>query len=149
MPGSFIRGGLTMSPRSRILLTTSLLLLVLTGSAEAQDQGVLSPARAFGTMKRGQWIRVEGPLQQSQDVLCNQIKIISGALKDSAWSIRGSLRGIDPTKRQLTVGRYRVRLSERPKFDSPSGTLKSFSNLKTGMLVKVEGIYGKDGTFVA
>ena len=46
------------------------------------------------------------------------------------------------------VGPYRVRLIEHPKYGSPSGTLE-FSDLRPGMFVKVEGVYGKDGIFVA
>ena len=139
-----------MNRHDRIALAAAaLLLLVPMGSAWAQGNAPIAVSKMFETVKTGQWIRLEGTLQKDQSVLCSKIKIPTASIPDSNWSIRGALRSVDATKRQLTIGRYHIRLVENPKFTSPMSTLKGLSDLHAGMVVKVEGTYGKDGSFVA
>ena len=131
------------------LVAASALLFASLGSAQAQVKTDLTTAQMFAMAKPGQWIRIEGTPQKDQSVLCIKVKVLTGAVKDSAWTIRGALRTIDAEKRVLAISRYRVRLIERPKFGSPTSTLKGLSDLKPGMLLKVEGIYDKDEGFLA
>src|SRR4029078_10043066 len=51
--------------------------------------------------------------------------------------------------RQLTVGTYRVRLIAHPQIKGPTGNAMALTGLKSGMLVKAEGIYVKDAGFTA
>ena len=139
-----------MIARDRIWLVAATAILSATASpAWAQVRADITVAQMFGMAKPGQWIRIEGTPQKDQTVLCTKVKILTGVVKDSAWTIRGRLSSIDAAKRQLTIGRYRVRLTEKPKYGSTTSAVKGLSDLKPAMLLKVEGIYSNDGGFVA
>ena len=132
-----------------LLAVVAALLLVPIDSAWPQAGGRLSPVQAFNAMKPGQWIRIDGVARNDQTVMSNQVKLLTGQIKETAWSIRGPLREIDATKRTLKVGGYRIRLAEQLKFGSVRGTLHDLGGLRVGMLVKVEGTYEKDSGFLA
>jgi hypothetical protein len=139
-----------MIARDRIWLAAATAILSATTSpASAQVKADITVAQMFGMAKPGQWIRIEGTPQKDQTVMCTKVKILTGAIKDSAWTIRGPLRSIDSAKRELTIGRYRVRLTQKPKYSSPTSAVKGLSDLKPAMLVKVEGIYSNGAGFVA
>ena len=137
-----------MSARIRILLA-ALLLLIPMSSARAQVKTPLTVTKLFSTAKPGHWIRLEGVPQADQAVLCTKAKILTGAIKETAWTLKGQVRSVDPAKRQVAIGRHRVRLVEAPKYSSPTNTLHGLSDLKPGMYVKVEGTYGKELGFLA
>jgi len=139
-----------MRRRQCILLLAAVTLLAIPARfVSAQSNSTMTVPQVMAAVKPGQWILLEGTPQANGTVLCSKIKVLTGAIDDSAWSIRTTLRGVDPAKQALTVGQYHVALMQHPKFNSPTGSLKGLSGLKTGMLVKVEGVYHSDGSFVA
>ena len=139
-----------MKAQIRVLLIATIALLPPgLRTAGAQGEVPLTPAKAFTMAKPGQWVVLEGTPQKGGHVICTKVKLLTGAIDENDWAVRGSIQGIDQTKRELTVGRYRIRLDRQPKFGSALGTLKSFADLRVGMFVKVEGTFQKDGIFLA
>src|SRR5881397_2116255 len=90
------------------LVAASLLLVAPLGSARAQVKTQLTVAKLFSTAKAGHWVRLEGTPQADQTVLCTKAKLLSGTIKETAWTIKGAVRSVDPSKRVMTVGRHRV-----------------------------------------
>jgi hypothetical protein len=136
------------------LVATSVLLSSLTGSALAQapapTKTPISVTELFSKAKPGMWVRLEGVPQADQTIQCTKARLITGAVDEDDWAIKGQIRSLEPASRQLMVGRYRVRIQNEPapKF-SPATTVHGISDLKVGMYVKVTGTYGADQVFVA
>jgi hypothetical protein len=130
-----------------VLVATCVLLSSLTGTALAQKTPI-SVADLFGKAKPGMWVRLEGVPREDQTVQCTKARLITGAIGEDDWSIKGQIRNIDAASRLLIVGRDRVRLAEGYKL-KPALTLRSLSDLKVGMYVKVEGSYVPGTGFVA
>ena len=141
------------------LVATGVLLASLAGGALAQGgapaQGTavgdtktpITVAELFSKAKPGMWVRLEGTPLPDQTIRCSKARIITGAIQDDDWAIKGQIRSVEPTSRQLMVGRYRVKLQATPKF-TPVTSLHGFADLKVGMYVKVTGTYTAEG-FVA
>ena len=130
-------------------LAVAVLLLLPITAAWPQARGQLTLAQAFDTMKPGQWIRVDGTSQISPTgptIQSYGLKLMTGDIKENAWSIRGTLRDVDRANRTLKVGSYRIQLVDKPKFSAP---VRTIADLKPGMLVKVEGTYQKGAGFLA
>src|SRR6266487_267270 len=103
----------------------------------------------LSALKPGQWIQVGGVPQRDGSLLCTEVKLVTGDFLDDDWALRGVVRGLDQARREFAVGRYPVRLKEPVEYDDGSvGKLRGFSDLHEGMLVKLEGTYMKDGTFL-
>lgn len=140
-----------MKAITRILLVaTALLPVVPMSNARAQEKEKVqvTVADLLGKSKAGQWLRLEGVPQPDRSILCMKARIMSGDVAEDAWSIKGMVRAIDPASRQMTVGIQSVRLAASPTFKSSTGAVKSFSDVKPGMYVKVVGTFAPAG-FVA
>ena len=133
-----------------ILLATAVLLATPIRPAGAQSvKSTITVGDLFGKTKPGTWVRLEGLPQADHSVRCLKARLITGAIGDGDWQIKGQVASVDAASRLVTVGRQKVRFQGTPKLKSPMNTLRSLSDLKTGMYVKVEGNFGRDYGFVA
>jgi len=97
----------------------------------------------------GDWIQLEGTVQEDLSVLCSDVKILTGDFLDDDWSVQGAVRSIDAGKREFLIGGVRVCVTDDTAYDSPRGRLRGFSDLRLGMLVDIEGTYQASGRFLA
>lgn len=118
-----------------------------TGVAQVGMQK--SAADLFKTIKVGQWVELEGTLQQDFSLTTKKVKFLTGDFQDDDWELKGVVKTLSPTKKQFTIGRVTVLATAESEYESPDGTFKAFGDLKTGMLVECEGTFLKDGTFSA
>jgi uncharacterized protein DUF5666 len=140
-----------------LLLATGVLVSSLASTALAQTtpsgpsttKTPISVTELFSKAKPGMWVRLEGVPQPDQTIQCTKARLISGAVDEDDWTIKGQIRSVEPASRQLTVGSRRVRIqtTPAPKF-TPVTTLHGIPDLKVGMYVKVTGTYTAEG-FVA
>jgi hypothetical protein len=125
------------------------LLLVAVRHGGAQVKGRMTTADILATLKPGQWVELEGIVQPDLSVLCTEIKLLTGDLLDDDWKITGIIRKINKEKQEIEIVRLPIKIQSQTEFDDDHGTFNSFADIKTNMLIKVEGTYLKDGTFLA
>ena len=134
----------------RILVSfTTLTLLAPVGELLAQSGAIVPTREVLATLKPGQWIQLEGLPQKDGTVNCTEVKLLTGDLLDDNWTLRGLVRSVDAKNQQFTVAKYPIRLKDQVEYDDEAGgKFKSFSDLRVGMLVKLDGTYLKDGSFL-
>jgi hypothetical protein len=125
------------------------LLLVVVYSSVAQIKSGMTTADILGALKPGQWVVLEGNVQQDFSVLCTEIKLLTGDLLDDDWKLTGIIRSVNKEKQVIEILRLPVKIQPETEFDDDDGKMKSFTDVKTNMLVEVEGTYLKDGTLLA
>ncbi len=130
-------------------LLTLAFSLTMIHAALASAPVETSPITVLSKLQPGQWIQLEGITQKESGLLCTKMKLVTTDLDKMDWSVRGSVRDLDPTKAAFSIGRYRVRASGSPRYNGIPGAFRGFSDLKPGMIVKVEGSYIGGGAFQA
>jgi hypothetical protein len=125
------------------------LLLVAVHSSVAQMKGKMTAADILAALKPGQWVVLEGNVQNDFSVLCTEIKLLTGDLLDDDWKLTGIIRSVNKEKQAIEILRVPVKIQPEAEFDDDNGKMKSFTDVKTNMLVQVEGTYLKDGTLLA
>ena len=121
---------------------------VAPGTPVGNTKTVMTVAELFSKAKPGMWLRLEGTPLPDQTIRCTKARLITGAIENDDWQIKGQVRSVEAASRQLTVGRYRVKLLSAPKF-TPVTTLHGIGDLKVGMYIKVVGTYTPDQGFLA
>jgi hypothetical protein len=139
--------------KSRIHVFTAILavlLLAAISSAIAQKKPKMKPNEILSAAKPGQWVQMEGVVQKDFSVLCTDVKILTGDIPANQWSMEGFARDIDPSKNEFKMLLVSVKAVDTTEFKSKSNqAFKSLTDLKPEMLVEVDGIYQKNGTFLA
>jgi hypothetical protein len=126
------------------------LLLVAVHNGEAQRKGRMTTADILMTLKPGQWVELEGTVRPDLSLICTEIKLLTGDLLDDDWQISGIIRKIDKEKQEIEIVRLPIKVQPQTEFDDEDdGLFASFADIKTNMLIQVEGTYLKDGTFLA
>jgi hypothetical protein len=125
------------------------LLLVAVHASVAQMKGKMTTADILAALKPGQWVELEGNVQQDFSVLCTEIKLLTGDLLDDDWKLTGIIRSVNKEKQAIEILRLPIKIQPETEFDDDDGKMKSFTDVKTNMLVQVEGTYLKDGTLLA
>jgi Domain of unknown function (DUF5666) len=125
------------------------LLLVAVHASVAQMKGKMTAADTLAALKPGQWVELEGNVQQDFSVLCTEIKLLTGDLLDDDWKLTGIIRSVNKEKQAIEILRLPIKIQPETEFDDDDGKMKSFTDVKTNMLVQVEGTYLKDGTLLA
>jgi hypothetical protein len=105
----------------------------------------------FKTLKVGQWVQLEGVPQKDYSVLATEIKFLTGDFQDDDWEVFGAVRAVYKEKKEFYILNLKVKVNDATDFETKdqTGKFKSFNDMKTGMLVEMEGTYLKDGTFLA
>lgn len=130
--------------RVPLLIASTLLAIPAWG----QVQGTMTLTQAFATIKPGQWVRLEGVPQRDQSVLCTQVKVLVGVVRETDWTLRGMLKTIDAAKNELHISGYHVKIGQEFKVKTDAGVRITLADLKPNMLVKAEGTF-TDGVLVA
>lgn len=140
-----------MRTRFSVVTLTLLNVLLLVGAdvGRTQVRPKMTSAEILATLKPGQWVKLEGIVQNDLTVLCTEVKFLTGDFLDDDWSISAVIRKIDTEKQQAEVLGLPIKIDKDAEFQSEDKSLKSFANLKVGMLLDVDGTYLKDGTFLA
>ncbi|MGH7494299.1 MAG: DUF5666 domain-containing protein [bacterium] len=125
---------------------TAVSLLAMTAPGRAQAKMWMTPAEVLAALKPGQWVKMEGTLQKDFSVWCTEVKILTGDFLDDEWSICTLVKKIDSEKQQVEIMQLPVSVQKDAEYQ---GELKSFADVKVGMLLDVDGTYLKDGTFLA
>ncbi len=133
-----------MKKYSVSLILVSLLLLVSAASAQKPDMA----QKLFKKLKVGEWIKVEGIPQKNFTVLLREIELIYGEVEDDDWEISGRISTLDPKKKMMYVLNLPVKIDDNIEYDDDYEIIKSFSDIKPGLFVELEGTYLKDGTFL-
>lgn len=120
--------------------------------AAAQTQKRPSGAGAIiSTFKVGQWLKIQGLPQADQSVSVGKIKLVTGDFKDTDWQVFGPARALDKEKKEFMILSLRIKAAEDAEYgtNALNVEVKSFADLKPGMLIEAEGTFLKDGTFLA
>ena len=125
------------------------LLLVAVHASVAQMKGKMTVADTLAALKPGQWVELEGNVQQDFSVLCTEIKLLTGDLLEDDWKLTGIIRSVNKGKQVIEILRLPIKIQPETEFEDDDGKMKSFTDVKTNMLVQVEGTYLKDGTLLA
>ena len=137
--------------RYPILLILAVALFTVSVSADVTEarRQKMSLNDILSTVKPGQWVKLEGIIQRDRSVICGQIKFLTGNFLDDDWAIDGIVERIDKANQEITLMGVPVKFHKDTQFEpNPTETFKGFNDLKTGMLVELEGTYQKDGKFL-
>lgn len=139
-----------MNVQTRVLLVTLAAMAMMSPTVTfARNAKVRLGKADLASLKVGHWIRLEGSVQKDHPVLCSEVRILAGDFLDDDWGVRGVVGSLDPKRRRFTIGPYSIVVSRNAAFENSEGTFNDFPDLRSGMLVEVEGSYRKDGTFLA
>ncbi len=132
-----------------IMLALCLLAVALALPLQAQPRA--TGAAIVNSLKVGQWVKFQGTPRPDQSVTATKIKLVTGDFKDDAWQAFGPARALDPQKKEFMLLSLRVKVADDAEFstDAIDKEVKSFTDLRSGMLLEVEGTFLKDGTFLA
>ena len=125
------------------------LFLVAVHASVAQMKGKLTAADTLAALKPGQWVELEGNVQPDFSVLCTEIKLLTGDLLEDDWKLTGIIRSVNKGKQVIEILRLPIQIQPETEFEDDDGKMMSFTDVKTNMLVQVEGTYLKDGTLLA
>lgn len=130
----------------RMLMAFTVLMFVTVNlwlTAEAQQlENFLSK------IKMGEWIEFEGPPQPNSTILVNEIKVLRGEMEDDDWEVSGAVSRVAPEEKTIYMLNLPIKFDNNTEYDD-LGVIKSFSDIKPGMTVEVDGQYTMDGVFLA
>lgn len=132
-----------------VMLAWCMLAVATAFPLHAQPRS--TAASIVNSLKAGQWVKFQGTPRPDQSVTITKIKLVTGDFKDDDWQVFGPARALDPQKKEFMILTLRVKAAEDAEYgtDAIDKEVKSFTDLKAGMLVEVEGTFLKDGTFLA
>jgi hypothetical protein len=125
------------------------LLLVVVPPGGAQIQGRLTTADILAALKPGQWAQLEGTIRPDRSIQCMEVKLLTGERLDNDWSITGITGKVNREKQEVEIFRLPIKVQPETVFKEKIGTFKSFADVKPKIMVKAEGTYLQDGTFLA
>jgi len=138
-----------MTYNIRSLLACVGVICIVEGSALSRSHAKAPTPEVISTLKAGQWIQLEGTPQKDGLVSCTEVKLLTGDFLDDDWHLRGIVQSIDRKTQEFTVFKVPARLKDQVEYDdSGASKFNDFSDLRIGMLVKLEGTYMKDGSFL-
>lgn len=139
-----------MKTRNRFFSVALVVLLLATASSGlAQAKVWMTPAEIMAALKPGQWVQMEGTVQQDLTVMCTQLKFMTGDFLDDDWSLVGVVRKVSQEKQEMEIMRIPIKVHKDTEYENEDGTFKGFSQVKVGSFVEIEGTFLKDGTFLA
>lgn len=125
------------------------LLIILSGNGSAV---FAQKAQDFlNKLKVGEWVEIEGVPQEDFTILLTEIKVIYGEFEDDDWEISGTISGVVAEEKKIFIVLLPIKFGDdteyKHKKDDPEG-IKSFSDIKPGTFVEIEGSF-LDSTFLA
>lgn len=141
-----------MRIRVQALLPLAVALMLGAPSLALAKNGRPNPkSDIFPTLRVGRWIRLDGMLMKDRTVQCTELKVLAGDFIDDDWSITGQVEGVEMNGRRFRIGDITVHVAETAELEDGHGhgQIKSFAEIKPGMIIEVDGTYLKDRTFLA
>ena len=129
------------------LAVAAVLLALLTG----RGHGGRAPGAVerLATLEPGQWVHVEGVARADSTFRCDELRLLIGDFLDDDWALKGFIQAVDTLKGEFTIGGVRVQSTEDTRFDSPKKNFRRMQDLRTGLLIEIEGTYLKSRRFLA
>ena len=118
-------------------------------SVEKKGNEKLLIAGTSYTLESGQWVQLEGILQKDKTVLCTEVKILTGDFQDDDWEFVGIVGNVDSKKKKFQLSGVQVQVQADAEYETDEGIFKSFSDIKPGMMLEVEGVSPQNGIFMA
>lgn len=113
-----------------------------------------SPAQAqplesfLEKLELGQWIEFEGSPGEEFTILARSIKVLGQPLEDDAWEVSGAVSGVAPEAQTIYIVGLPIKLDDNVEYHDAFRAIRSFSDIKAGMIVKVRGQYSDEGVFL-
>ncbi|NUO81409.1 hypothetical protein HUU05_15130, partial [candidate division KSB1 bacterium] len=130
-----------MKTRTAIcVLFAGALLAGYTSLSHAQST-TLSKVDVFKTLKPGQWVQIEGVPQRDMSVLATEVKILTGDFRDDDWEVFGAVRTLNRGLKEFEILSLKIKTNDETDYQvkDKNRQFTKFEDLKTGMLVEVEG----------
>ena len=109
----------------------------------------MTTADILAALKPGQWAQLEGIIRPDRSIQCMEVKLLTGERLDNDWSITGITGKVNQEKQEVEIFRLPIKVQPETVFKEKIGTFKSFADVKPKIMVKAEGTYLQDGTFLA
>ncbi len=139
--------------KTRVIAQTMFALTLLAGVASVShaQSTTLSQADLFKTLKPGQWIQLEGVPQRDLSVIATEVKFLTGDFQEDDWEVFGAAKAINRGLQEFEILSLKIKTKAETDYQVKDKTRQftKFEDLKTGLLVEVEGSFLKDGTFMA
>ncbi len=136
--------GFKSSVASSILI---FIILLSSASVFAQKEGKIQ--KFLNNLKPGEWAEVEGTFQRDFTILLKEVEVIYGEVEEDDWEITGPISNVLPEEKKISMLFLPIKFNKDTEYGDDSHKIKSFSDLRPGMYVEIEGSYYKDSTFVA
>lgn len=136
--------------KTAILSIVFLMLMAMVQSAFAQKTMDTAKYQKFlSKLKVGEWVELEGIVQPDFSVLLQEIEVVYGEVEEDDWEINGKISRVDPEKKNAFMLMLPIHFDNNVEYEDKLNVIKSFSDIKQGMMVEIEGSYLQDGTFLA
>lgn len=126
-----------------VLFAALITMMMLNTDASAQKI-----EKFLSTLKVGDWVELEGLPQRDLSVIVDEIEVVRGEMEDDDYEIAGLINRVSLKERTIYMVNLPIKLAKDAEYDEDGGSIKSFSDIKAGLYVEVEGTYLRDGIFM-
>ncbi len=127
------------------LIATAMMFVVINLWPTAQAQ---QPESFLSKLKLGQWIEFEGSPRQEFTILVSEIKTLEQEMEDDDWEVGGAVTRVAPEEQTIYIQELPIKFDNTTRYNDALEIIKSFSDIKPGMAVKVRGQYTGEGEFL-
>lgn len=135
-----------MKVRESMLVLIAGTICLLGTSLNAQSLSKWTPADIIAKAEPGQWVEIEGIVQEDSLVQTMEIEFLTGDFMDDDWELGAKVQAVNATADEFQVLSVPVKVSKHTEFDNG---INNLAGISPGMLVKLEGSYLNDGVFLA
>ena len=100
-------------------------------------------------LKPGEWVDIEGVAQKDYTIILKEIEVVRGEVDSDEWEISGPVSGVLPKEKQIFLLNLPIKFDKDAEFEDDYDVIKSFSDIKPGLYVEMEGVYIQDSVFIA
>lgn len=103
--------------------------------------------RGFPHLDRKKWVQVKG--QPADDGTFTALEItVASDEEDKIIRVQGVVQAVDVALRKVQLSNACIRLPENMKVHLKDGSQVDFSELQTGEVLRINGSYNDQGTFI-
>lgn len=96
-------------------------------------------------LKVNDWVKIKGVPQNDSKILLKEIRVIYGEVESDDWEVMGVISRLVPEEMKIFIFGFPVMCDKDTKYKS----FESFSDIKSGIYVEIDGSFSPDGTFMA
>lgn len=133
--------------KKSVVSAVGLFMLFFLAGAGLQAQNVID--QFLSKLKVGEWVEFEGFPQRDFTINVKEIEVVRGEMEDDDWELNGTVTRVVPEEKAIYMINLPIRFGPDTEYDEDNNIIKSFSDIKTGMFVEIEGQFTKDGHFMA